>query len=143
MGLLKALMGSVGGTLADQWKEYFYCDSMPEDVLAVKGKKRVSGRSANRENDNIITNGSIIAVAAMAPKGETLLVLAGVVVAAAVSFFVAAPIVKRAHLEEVKPVQKPNGTVIGGTSRAPRALEGPIRTVVFACDASFGQAQKS
>lgn len=63
MGLLKALMGSVGGTLADQWKEYFYCDSMPEDVLAVKGKKRVSGRSANRENDNIITNGSIIAVA--------------------------------------------------------------------------------
>lgn len=63
MGLLKALMGSVGSTLADQWKEYFYCDSMPEDVLAVKGKKRVSGRSANRENDNIITNGSVIAVA--------------------------------------------------------------------------------
>ena len=63
MGLLKALMGSVGGTLADQWKEYFYCDSMPEDVMAVKGKKRVSGRSANRENDNIITNGSVIAVA--------------------------------------------------------------------------------
>lgn len=63
MGLLKALMGSVGGTLADQWKEYFYCDSMPEDVLAVKGNKRVSGRSANRENDNIITNGSVIAVA--------------------------------------------------------------------------------
>ncbi len=63
MGLLKALMGSVGGTLADQWKEYFYCDSMPENVLAVKGKKRVSGRSANRENDNIITNGSVIAVA--------------------------------------------------------------------------------
>ena len=63
MGLLKALIGSVGGTLADQWKEYFYCDSMPEDVLAVKGKKRVSGRSANRENDNIITNGSVIAVA--------------------------------------------------------------------------------
>ena len=63
MGLLKALMGSVGGTLGDQWKEYFYCDSMPEDVLAVKGKKRVSGRSANRENDNIITNGSVIAVA--------------------------------------------------------------------------------
>ncbi len=56
------------------------------------------------------------------------------------SFFVAAPIVKRAHLEEVKPVQKPNGTVIGGTSRAPRALEGPIRTVVFACDAGMGSS---
>lgn len=51
----------------------------------------------------VASPGSIIAVAAMAPKGETLLVLAGVVVAAAVSFFVAAPIVKRAHLEEVKP----------------------------------------
>ena len=88
----------------------------------------------------VASPGSIIAVAAMAPKGETLLVLAGVVVAAAVSFFVAAPIVKRAHLEEVKPVQKPNGTVIGGTSRAPRALEGPIRTVVFACDAGMGSS---
>lgn len=88
----------------------------------------------------VASPGSIIAVAAMAPKGETLLVLAGVVVAAAVSFFVAAPIVKRAHLEEVKPVQKPNGTVIGGTSRASRALEGPIRTVVFACDAGMGSS---
>ena len=88
----------------------------------------------------VASPGSIIAVAAMAPQGETLLVLAGVVVAAAVSFFVAAPIVKRAHLEEVKPVQKPNGTVIGGTSRAPRALEGPIRTVVFACDAGMGSS---
>ena len=43
-------------------------------------------------------------------------------------------------MEEVKPVQKPNGTVIGGTSRAPRALEGPIRTVVFACDAGMGSS---
>lgn len=63
MGLLKAIMGSVGGTLADQWKEYFYCDAIPENVLALKGRKRISGRSANRENDNIITSGSVIAVA--------------------------------------------------------------------------------
>ena len=63
MGLLKALMGSVGGTLADQWKEYFYCDAIPENVLALKGRKRISGRSSNRENDNIITSGSVIAVA--------------------------------------------------------------------------------
>lgn len=64
MGLIKALSGSVGGVLADQWKEYFYCDALPNDVLMKKGEKRVSGRSTNTKgSDNIITNGSIIAVA--------------------------------------------------------------------------------
>lgn len=64
MGLIKALAGSAGGVLADQWKEYFYCEAMPENVLAQKGTKRVSGRSSNkRGSDNIITNGSVIAVA--------------------------------------------------------------------------------
>lgn len=64
MGLIKAAVGSLGGVLADQWKEYFYCEAMSADVLAVKGKKRVSGRSSNtRGNDNIISNGSVIAVA--------------------------------------------------------------------------------
>ncbi len=64
MGLIKALTGSAGGVLADQWKEYFYCEAMPENVLAQKGTKRVSGRSSNkRGSDNIITNGSVIAVA--------------------------------------------------------------------------------
>ena len=64
MGLIKAAMGAVGGTLADQWKEYFYCESLPETVLAVKGQKRISGRSSNTKGeDNIITTGSGIAVA--------------------------------------------------------------------------------
>ncbi len=64
MGLIRAAMGAAGGTLADQWKEYFYCESLPENVLAVKGVKRVSGRSSNvRGEENIITNGSVIAVA--------------------------------------------------------------------------------
>ena len=64
MGLIKALTGSVGGTLADQWKEFFYCEAMPADVLMVKGVKRVSSRSSNTKgNDNIISNGSGIAVA--------------------------------------------------------------------------------
>ena len=63
MGLIKAISGAVGGVLADQWKEYFYCEAIPADVLAVRGKKRVSGRSSNKGNDNIISNGSIIAVA--------------------------------------------------------------------------------
>jgi membrane protease subunit (stomatin/prohibitin family) len=64
MGLIKAMAGAVGGTLADQWKEFFYCDSMEKDVLMVKGQKRISKRSSNTKgNDNIISNGSGIAVA--------------------------------------------------------------------------------
>ena len=64
MGLIKAITGAVGGTLADQWKEYFYCEAMDADVLVTKGQKRVSGRSSNTKgSDNIISNGSGIAVA--------------------------------------------------------------------------------
>ena len=64
MGLIKAALGAVGGVLADQWKEFFYCDSLPETVLAAKGQKRVSGRSSNTKgSDNIISSGSVIAVA--------------------------------------------------------------------------------
>ena len=64
MGLIKAGIGALGGTLADQWKEFFYCDALDMDTLVVKGQKRVSGRSSNTKGeDNIITNGSGIAVA--------------------------------------------------------------------------------
>lgn len=64
MGLMKAAFGAAGGVLTDQWKEFFYCEAIPADVLAVKGKKKVTGRSSNHKGDeNIITNGSAIAVA--------------------------------------------------------------------------------
>lgn len=64
MGLIKAAAGALGGTLADQWKEYFYCEAMAKDVMVTKGKKRTSGRSSNTKgNDNIISNGSVVAVA--------------------------------------------------------------------------------
>ena len=63
MGLLQAGIGALSGVLADQWREYFYCDSMPENVLMTKGVKRTGSRNANTKGeDNIITNGSIIAV---------------------------------------------------------------------------------
>ena len=64
MGLIKAGFGALGGVLADQWKEFFYCDALDMDTLVVKGQKRVSGRSSNTKgNDNVISNGSGIAVA--------------------------------------------------------------------------------
>ena len=64
MGLLKAALGAAEGVLGDQWKEYFYCEALPENVLVTKGRKKVSGRSSNRYGeDNIISNGSVIAVA--------------------------------------------------------------------------------
>lgn len=64
MGLLKAGIGAVGGVLADQWKEYFYCEAMDRDILVMKGRKRTGKRSSNKKgDDNIISNGSVIAVA--------------------------------------------------------------------------------
>ena len=64
MGLIAAGLGALGGVLADQWKEFFYCDAIDKNVLAVKGQKRISGRSSNTKgNDNIISNGSVVAVA--------------------------------------------------------------------------------
>jgi membrane protease subunit (stomatin/prohibitin family) len=65
MGLIKAASGAFTGQLADQWREYFYAESLSVDTLAVKGRKRVDAyRSSNAEgSDNLISNGSILAVA--------------------------------------------------------------------------------
>jgi membrane protease subunit (stomatin/prohibitin family) len=64
MGLIKAITGAAGGAMADQWKEFFYCEAMDKNVLVTKGVKRTSDRSSNTKgNDNIISNGSGIAVA--------------------------------------------------------------------------------
>ena len=64
MGLIKAVFGATGGVLADQWKEYFYCDALPANVICKRGQKKTSGRSSNTKgDDNIITQGSVIAVA--------------------------------------------------------------------------------
>ena len=72
MGLIKAAFGAAGGVLADQWNEFFYCEAIPADVLAVKGKKKVTGRSSNTNGDDtIITTGSVIAVA----NGQCMLIV--------------------------------------------------------------------
>ena len=64
MGLIRAAISAVGGTMADQWKEFVICESLDADVLAVKGQKRIGSRSANKKgSDNLITSGSGIAVA--------------------------------------------------------------------------------
>ena len=64
MGLIKAAIGSAGGVLADQWKEFFVCDAMPKEVMARKGVKKTSGRSSNTKgSDNVISDGSGLVVA--------------------------------------------------------------------------------
>ena len=64
MGLIAAALGAAGGVLADQWKEFFYCEALDKDTLMVKGTKQTGGRSSNTKgSDNIISNGSGIAVA--------------------------------------------------------------------------------
>ena len=64
MGLIKAAAGAIGSTMADQWKEFFYCDAIDKDTLVVKGTKRITSRSSNTKgSDNVISNGSGIAVA--------------------------------------------------------------------------------
>ena len=63
MGLIKAAIGSVGGVLADQWKEFFVCESLDADTLMAKGEKQKGRRSGNNGSDNIISNGSVISVA--------------------------------------------------------------------------------
>ena len=63
MGLIKALTGAASGVLADQWKEFFVCNSLVDDVLVAKGQKKVSSRSSNTKGvDNIITTGSVVVV---------------------------------------------------------------------------------
>lgn len=64
MGLIKAISGAIRGVAADQWKEYFYCEALENDVLVVKGQRRNNSKfgTRNKGNDNIISNGSVVAV---------------------------------------------------------------------------------
>jgi membrane protease subunit (stomatin/prohibitin family) len=72
MGLIRAVASAVSGGLADQWKDFFYCEALSADILVAKGQQRVDPKSANRKgSDNIISNGSIVAVA----DGQAMLIV--------------------------------------------------------------------
>ena len=74
MGLIKAAAAAISGTMDDIWKEMFVCDSLPSDILMVRGVKRVSNRSANTGGDpNTITHGSVIVIS----EGQCALVVSG------------------------------------------------------------------
>ena len=63
MGIIKAFTGATGGVMADQWLEMYYCDSIPQGILAYRGKKHVGERSSNTKGDeNVISDGSVIVV---------------------------------------------------------------------------------
>ena len=64
MGLISAISQAAGSALSDSWREYFMCESIPADILVTKGLKKQNAKSSNTKgSDNIISNGSIIAVA--------------------------------------------------------------------------------
>ena len=63
MGIIKAFTGAAGGVMADQWLEMYCCDSIPQGILAYRGRKHVSERSSNTKGDeNVISDGSVIVV---------------------------------------------------------------------------------
>ena len=65
MGLISAGIGAARGVLEDQWRDYFYCESIPANVLVTKGKKRNPKKGffkSAADESNVISNGSIIAV---------------------------------------------------------------------------------
>ncbi|MCR4656556.1 MAG: SPFH domain-containing protein [Lachnospiraceae bacterium] len=64
MGLIQATGEAAASSFADAWREFFYCEALPADVLVQRAFKRTGKRSSNTKgHDNIISNGSIVAVA--------------------------------------------------------------------------------
>ncbi|MBP5291892.1 MAG: SPFH domain-containing protein [Lachnospiraceae bacterium] len=58
MGLITTALQTAASVMSDTWRDYFYCDALSSDILVAKGQKK----NKKRSNDNIISNGSIIAV---------------------------------------------------------------------------------
>lgn len=62
MGLIRAAKDAISSMMADQWREYFYCDALSNDILVARGRRKAGGRGGNKGADNVISNGSIVAV---------------------------------------------------------------------------------
>ncbi len=65
MGLIRAITAAAAGVAADQWREFFTCDSLSNDVLVAKGSMQTEGRGffrRNKASTDIITSGSVINV---------------------------------------------------------------------------------
>nr|WP_330423152.1 hypothetical protein [Butyricicoccus sp. OF13-6] len=119
MGLIKAAAGAGGGVLADQWKEYFYCDAINADVLAVKGRKKVTRRSSNTKGDeDIITSGSVIAVA----DGQAMMIV-----------------------DQARSWKPRSSRVSSSTIRPPSRLFSPVRSVTACakCSPTWPSASRS
>ncbi|MEQ3352967.1 SPFH domain-containing protein [Aedoeadaptatus acetigenes] len=75
MGFIKAFTGALGGSLADQWKDFYMVpEGLPATaaIFAAEAKGTNHGRGANiKGNDNIITSGSKIIV----PEGTALITM--------------------------------------------------------------------
>ena len=72
MGILYAAGSSLESVLQEQWREVFYCDALDDSLLMIRAQKRTSERSGNtRQNDRIVTNGSLLFVA----DGQAVIVL--------------------------------------------------------------------
>lgn len=80
--------------------------------------------------------GSIISLLAMAPKGQTLLILAGVLIAAVISFAVSVPIIKG------RKINFDASALMDSEGAAPvaPAADGAKRKIMFACDAGMGSS---
>lgn len=62
MGLIKATTGAIGSVVSDQWKEFYTCDTISNDVILTQGYKK-NTKNNSRSGDNVISNGSVILVA--------------------------------------------------------------------------------
>jgi mannitol PTS system EIICBA or EIICB component len=94
--------------------------------------------------------GSIVALLAMTPKGNYLGVLAGVLVAAAVSFFVASIFLKSAKnneegdltkaTEKMQQLKGKKSDVAAVLKKEEEAVPAKVKKIVFACDAGMGSS---
>lgn len=73
MGIIRAVLASAESLAADQWKEFFVCDSIPAGLIMVRGVRHQSAHSANHGDPDVISDGSLIALA----DGQSAIVVSG------------------------------------------------------------------